>query len=239
MPMSLLTNLPQTAWVRVAEETPDWGRDMVWHSCPQADYSHIVETAIEGPFRGTHQEPPLGMEGYALRLVGEQQKIALTQVIGNRVVLMVGRQEQTENLIRDTQGRRASLKKEIKALPTIGTGAEGDETVIPAAVDYACRLVDQFPSTCFALPAPDVEATAKGEVYFEWMLERDGRLLLTVGPDGTVAYVCTFGSARSKNLGAWEDQIADLIPPCFVKLAQIHQKDEDAEEWDASKTVRP
>ena len=112
-----------------------------------------------------------------------------------------------------------------------------EEPVAPEAVEYACQLISQFPSDCFLLPPPDISATAKGEVYFEWLLETDGRLLLTVAPDGTVAYVCTFGTARSKNLGTWEDKIADLTPPCFARLVQIHQK--DLYEWDASKIAHP
>ena len=112
-----------------------------------------------------------------------------------------------------------------------------EEPAAPEAVKYACQLIGQFPSDCFLLPSPDISATASGEVYFEWLLETDGRLLLTVAPDGTVAYVCKFGTARSKNLGAWEDKIADLIPPCFARLVQIHQK--DSHEWDAFKIVHP
>lgn len=123
------------------------------------------------------------------------------------------------------QGQRESIKEEVRALLEGEIGAEFDGAAAPEAVKYAHQLIDQFPSDCFALPAPDVSATEKGGVYFEWMLEKDGLLLLTVDPDGTVAYVCTYGTARSKNFGAWEDQIADLIAPCFAKLAQIQEKD--------------
>ena len=123
------------------------------------------------------------------------------------------------------QGQRESIKGEVRALLEGEIGAEFDGAAAPEAVEYAHQLIDQFPADCFALPAPDVSATEKGGVYFEWMLEKDGLLLLTVDPDGTVAYVCTYGTARSKNFGAWEDQIADLIAPCFAKLAQIQEKD--------------
>ena len=135
----------------------------------------------------------------------------------------------------EEQERRVRIKTEVQGL--LGSEEERDEEAAPEAVEYACQLIDQFPSECFVLPTPDVSATAKGEVYFEWMLERDGRLLLTVAPDGTVAYVCTFGAARSRNLGAWKDKIADLIPPCFAKLVQIYQK--DLYEWHVSKIARP
>ena len=131
-----------------------------------------------------------------------------------------------------TQEKTKQLKSKIRSL------LENDEVpAAPQAVDYACKLVGQFPSDCFLLPSPDISATSKGEVYFEWMLEKDGKLLLTVAPDGTVAYVCTFGTARSKNLGAWNDKIVDLILPCFKRLVQIQQK--GLHEWDASKIVRP
>ena len=127
------------------------------------------------------------------------------------------------------QEKRDQLQREVHNL------SETDEETkaAPQAIAYACKLIDQFPSACFLLPTPDLSATDNGEVYFEWLLETDGRLLLTVAPNGTVAYVCTFGTARSKNLGAWEDQIADLIPPCFARLVQIYQK--DSHEWDAFK----
>ena len=125
----------------------------------------------------------------------------------------------------EEQRERERQEGEVRALLEGEIGAEFDGAVAPEAAEYAHQLIDQFPADCFALPAPDVSATEKGGVYFEWMLEKDGRLLLTVDPDGTVAYVCTYGTARSKNLGAWEDQIADLIAPCFAKLAQIQEKD--------------
>ena len=123
------------------------------------------------------------------------------------------------------QGQRESIKEEVQALLGERNEEEGDEKAAPEAVEYACQLLDQFPSDCFVLPAPDVDATGEGEVYFEWMLEKDGRLLLTVGPDGAVASVCTFGGARSKNFGTREDHIVDLIAPGFARLAQIQQKE--------------
>ena len=126
------------------------------------------------------------------------------------------------------QEKKDQCQNEIRGL--LETSAE---TVAPQAVEYACQLVDQFPSHCFLLPRPDISATAKGEVYFEWMLETDGKLLLTVASDGTTAYVCTFGTARSRNLGAWNDRIVDLLPPCFTRLVKIQQK--GLHEWDAFK----
>ena len=128
---------------------------------------------------------------------------------------------------------RGQIKKEVSGLLESG---ETEEEVSPAAVEYACQVVDQLPFECTLLPSPDVSGFAdKKAVYFEWLLETDGRLLLTVEPDGTVAYVCTFGNARSRNLGAWEDGIVDLMRPCFVKLVQLHKKDFHA--WDASRTA--
>ena len=122
------------------------------------------------------------------------------------------------------------------AVTSLLESGDAEEEVAPEAVEYACQLIDQLPSECLLLPPPDVSGFAdKKAVYFEWLLESDGRMLLTVEPDGTVAYVCTFGNARSRNLGAWEDGIVDLMRPCFVKLVQLREKDLNA--WDASRTA--
>ena len=114
---------------------------------------------------------------------------------------------------------------------------EEKENVTLEAVRYARRLIDQFPYECTLLPDPDVSGFAdKKAVYLEWMLDTDGSMVLTVEPDGTIAYVCTFGKACSKNLGAWDDRIVDLMRPCFVRLVQLQEKDLPA--WDdASKTI--
>ncbi len=125
----------------------------------------------------------------------------------------------------EEHARRASLKADVKALLGV---EEGTNRIGPEAIGYACRFIDQFPPQCFALPLPDVSATSDGEIYFEWMPEKDGRLLLTVAPNGSVAYVCTFGHARSRNMGEWEDGLSDLIAPCFDKLLRIQQEEIDA-----------
>lgn len=128
-------------------------------------------------------------------------------------------------------------KGQIKeAVSDLLEGGEAEGEVDPEAVKYACKVVDLLPPECLLLPSPDVSGFAdKKAVFFEWLLETDGRMLLTVEPDGTVAYVCTFGNARSKNLGAWEDEIVDLMRPCFVKLIDRNKKDLPA--WDASRTA--
>jgi len=115
---------------------------------------------------------------------------------------------------------RETLKKEVSDL------LESGEEIDLEAAQYAYQVVDQLPFECTLLPTPDVSEFAdKKGVYFEWTLATDGRMLLTVEPDGTVACVCTFGNARSRNLGAWEDKIVDLMHPCFVKLVHLHEKD--------------
>ena len=102
-------------------------------------------------------------------------------------------------------------------------GDEDGQKADAQAVRYAYYLVERLSSACFLLPPPAISATSENEVYFEWLTEGGGTLLLTVGPDGTIAYVCTFGKSRSRNLGTWEDGIIDLIAPCFTKLIQVNQ----------------
>lgn len=130
---------------------------------------------------------------------------------------------------------REQLKGKINALLQ---NEDQEEKVAPEAVDYACRLVDQLPYDCGFLPGPDVSGFADKEaVYCEWVLETDGQLMLTVEPDGTVAYVLTFGEkGRSKNFGAWEDEMVDFLRPCFAKLVKLRKKDF---EWDESRITHP
>ena len=73
------------------------------------------------------------------------------------------------------------------AVTSLLESGDAEEEVAPEAVEYACQLIDRLPSECFLLPPPDVSGFAdKKAVYFEWMLKTDGRMLLTVEPDGTV-----------------------------------------------------
>ena len=83
---------------------------------------------------------------------------------------------------------RASLKREVHGLlENTGTedwDGEGALALAPETVDIAQKLIDEFPPH---VGRPDVAATPHGEVDFDWVIDRDAMLTVSVGPSKEIA----------------------------------------------------
>ena len=114
---------------------------------------------------------------------------------------------------------RRALKREVRGiLARAGEDnwdGEGALAVSPRTVEIAELAIDGFPSY---VARPDVEATPRGEVDFDWAVSRDAMLTVSIGPSGEVAFAGLFGGARVSGSEIWSGGIPRLVGCCFERL---------------------
>ena len=90
---------------------------------------------------------------------------------------------------------RTSLKREVHSLLE-DAGIEdwdGKGALAPETVNIAQILIDEFPPH---VSRPDVNATPHGEVDFDWVIDRNVMLTVSVGPSKEIAFAGLFHGAR-------------------------------------------
>lgn len=116
---------------------------------------------------------------------------------------------------------RASLKCEVgNLLKDAGTedwNGEGTLALAPETVALAKKLIDAFPSH---IGRPDVNATPHGEVDFDWVIDRDVMLTISVGPSKEIAFAGLFHSARLNGCESWKGKLPQFVNCCFERLCE-------------------
>ena len=88
---------------------------------------------------------------------------------------------------------RVSLKREVHGLlEDAGIedwDGEGALALAPETVAIAQKLIDEFSPH---VSRPDVNATPHGEVDFDWVIDRDVMLTVSVGPSKEIAFAGCF-----------------------------------------------
>ena len=124
------------------------------------------------------------------------------------------------NMYPDTE--RASLKREVHSLlEEAGTedwDGEGALALAPKTVALAKKLIDAFPSH---IGRPDVNATPHGEVDFDWVIDRDVMLTISVGPSKEIAFAGLFHSARLNGCELWKGKLPQFVNCCFERLCEV------------------
>ena len=118
-------------------------------------------------------------------------------------------------------GERTSLKREVHSLlEDAGTEDWDDEGVLalaPETVAVAQKLIDEFPPH---VSRPDVNATPHGEVDFDWVIDRDVMLTISVGPSKEIAFAGLFHGARLNGCEPWEGMLPQFVNYCFERLRE-------------------
>lgn len=116
---------------------------------------------------------------------------------------------------------RVSLKREVHGLlEDAGTEDWDDEGVLalaPETVAVAQKLIDEFPPH---VSRPDVNATPYGEVDFDWVIDRDVMLTISVGPSKEIAFAGLFHGARLNGCESWEGMLPQFVNYCFERLRE-------------------
>ena len=116
---------------------------------------------------------------------------------------------------------RASLKREVHGLlEDAGTedwDGGGALALAPETVDIAQKLIDEFPPH---VGRPDVAATPHGEVDFDWVIDRDVMLTVSVGPSKEIAFAGLFHGTRLNGCEPWEGTLPQFVNYCFERLRE-------------------
>ncbi|MCY3871872.1 MAG: hypothetical protein OXG87_20170 [Gemmatimonadetes bacterium] len=114
---------------------------------------------------------------------------------------------------------RVSLKREVHGLiedaGTEGWDGEGALALAPEIVDIVQKLIDEFPPH---VGRPDVNATPHGEVDFDWVIDRDVMLTVSVGPSKEIVFAGLFHGARLNGCEPWEGMLPQFVNSCFERL---------------------
>ena len=120
---------------------------------------------------------------------------------------------------------RASLKEEVSSLVDDAGeenwDGEGALALAPETVDIARRMIDGFPVDT---GRPDVSATPHGEVDFDWIIDRNRMLTLSVGPSGSIAFSGLFGDARVNGREPWKGRLPQRVHCCLQRLRKARNE---------------
>ena len=119
----------------------------------------------------------------------------------------------------DTQ--RRDLKQEVYEL-LIDAGAdnwdgEGALALQQDTVVAAQELIGCLPPY---IGDPDVAATPHGEVDFDWVIDREVMLTVSVGPSKEVAFAGLFYGARLNGCEPWTGVLPRFVQCCFERLRE-------------------
>ena len=118
-------------------------------------------------------------------------------------------------------GERISLKREVHGLlENAGIEDWDDEGALaltPETVDIAQKRIDEFPPH---IGRPDIAATPHGEVDFDWVIDRDVMLTVSVGPSKEIAFAGLFHGARLNGCEPWEGTLPQFVDYCFDRLRE-------------------
>ncbi len=116
---------------------------------------------------------------------------------------------------------RASLKREVHSLlkdaRTEDWDGEGALALAPETADLAQKLIDEFPPH---FSRPDVNATPHGEVDFDWVIDRNVMLTVSVGPSKEITFAGLFHGARLNGCEPWEGMLPQFVNSCFERLRE-------------------
>ncbi len=116
---------------------------------------------------------------------------------------------------------RTSLKREVHSLlEDAGTedwDGEGALALAPETVDLAQKLIDEFPPH---IDRPDVNATPHGEVDFDWVIDRNVMLTVSVGPSKEIAFAGLFQGTRLNGCETWNGTLPQFVNYCFDRLRE-------------------
>lgn len=114
---------------------------------------------------------------------------------------------------------REALKTEVYGLlKTAGTynwDGDGALAVTPEIVSVAQKFVDKLPSH---LGEPDVSATPQGEVDFDWVINSDVMLTVSIGASNEIAFAGLFHGARLNGREPWTGVLPQFVDCCFERL---------------------
>ena len=93
---------------------------------------------------------------------------------------------------------------------------EDADPLAESTVKVACEVAELFPR----IVPTDISATPHGEVDFDWVVDRETMLTVSVGPPTKheIAYAAIFNGGRVSGQELWVGSLPRMILCCFHKL---------------------
>ena len=117
---------------------------------------------------------------------------------------------------------RESLKQEVnELLESAGSenwDGEGALAITPGLVRIAHEVIEKLP---IYAAKPDVEATPHGEIDFDWVVDQNTMLTVSVAPPNVVAFAGTFPEARLAGKEEWAGELPHFVECCLKRIKQI------------------
>lgn len=117
---------------------------------------------------------------------------------------------------------RESLKQEVnELLESAGSenwDGEGALAITPGLVGIAHEVIEKLP---IYAAKPDVEATPHGEIDFDWVVDQNTMLTVSVAPPNVVAFAGTFPEARLAGKEEWAGELPHFVECCLKRIKQI------------------
>ena len=116
---------------------------------------------------------------------------------------------------------RERLLRKIEEIKRQASGPNWDgEGAVPLEADtvaVARKLVSYFPSLEVE---PDVLASPRGEIDFDWDIDRRISLIVCVcgPPDHDIVFLATNGGAEVRGREPWTDELPQLVRCCFERM---------------------
>ena len=114
---------------------------------------------------------------------------------------------------------RESWKRDVNSLLDEAGEAnwdgEGALALDAETVEIAIELVDRFP---LYTTRPDVAATPHGEVDFDWVVNREVMLTVSVCPSKKIVFAGLFFGARLSGSEPWSGDLPHFVNCCFERL---------------------
>lgn len=114
---------------------------------------------------------------------------------------------------------RSSLKREIRSLRVKaakeGWDGEGAAALEDGTVKVSLELVDAFPGY---MENPDVGVSPHGEIDFDWTIDKDAMLTVSVLSSSEIGFSALFPDAKASGREPWSGTLPPFVNCCFERF---------------------
>lgn len=95
---------------------------------------------------------------------------------------------------------------------------EGADALSSTTVETAKKLIGTFPPY---IDTPDVSATPHGRVSFDWFVDRDTMLIVSVGPSNDIAFAGSLQTTELNGSAPWTNELPPFVRCWFEQLRDL------------------
>lgn len=120
-------------------------------------------------------------------------------------------------LRQDQQAILSRVREVAEEASKPGWDGDDEDPVDPKTAEVAAELVALFPATD---TTPDVSASPRGEIDFDWSISGDVTLIVSVcrPPRHDIVFVAIVEGAEVRGREPWEGTLPKLVNCCFEKM---------------------